>query len=202
MSATKNLDISLRDVLSEIRSGLADKIRAKYQIELNKIQKTKKLYKFVDKKEKLELELKELETRYYSQREYLRAKISEAQSAIDLVDGVSEEEAQYEEGVILNLNNVNYRKTKSQLESVRKIIESIEATNYFRFLDVEKNTNTMYSLAITAKEKRNIIMSIQSRDWRSLGIELPQLPYFEKFDIEEGEIKLPATLQIEGKKED
>jgi len=197
--SNKNLDTALREVLSEIRQGLAEKVKALFQTELNKVQKSKKLNRLVEKKERLQKERSDLERKYFNDREFLDAKICEAQSAIDIVDGVSEESPEGDADVILDVNKIGYRPTKSQIETAKNIEKSPEAKNYFKFLDVEKNTNTMYSLAITAKEKRNIIFSIQSRDWRSLGIEVPQLPYFEKFDIKDGEIKVPKTPQIEAK---
>lgn len=199
MATNRTLDRALGEVLSEIRKGLADKIKKAVNEKIESIRKTKGLNKLIDRKNQIKAEISELNENYYKQKRELENKERQMEMEIEKLDVISNEQADETSDVILGLIGCGYRPTISQLQAAKIISKTLEAKNYFNFLQVEKNTMMMYDLAITAKEKRGIIISIQTRDWRSLGIEIPQLPFMEKFEIENGAIKVPDQKLISGK---
>jgi len=200
MASNTTLDKALGEVLSEIRRGLADKIKKALHEKIESLRKTKGLNKLIDQRNNIKEDLVKLQDNYYKQQRELENKKHQLEIEIEKLDIVSDEEADDNSEIILDLIGRAYHTTKSELQAAKIISKTVEAKNYFNFLQVEKNTMMMYNLAVTAKEKRGIIISIQTRDWRSLGIDIPQLPYMEKFDIENGEIKVPDRLLIEASK--
>jgi hypothetical protein len=194
-----NLDRTLGEVLSEIRAGLADKIREAINSEIESIRKSKGFHKLIEKKNKIKEAKEALKEKFYRQERELDNQERQLQLEIDRTDAISDEKPDNEQDIVLALIGHNYRPTVSQLQGAKKIAKSSETKNYLNFLKIEKNTQTIYNLAVTAKEKRNIIFSLQSRDWRSLGLDIPQLPHFEKFEIENGQIIVPTKPLLQAK---
>lgn len=194
-----NLDRTLGEVLSDIRSGLADKIKEAINSEIESIRKSKGFHKLIEKKEKIIQAREALKEKFYKQDRELENQERQLFLEIDKLDSISDEKPDYEQDIVLGLIGRTYRPTVSQLQGAKKIAKSTETKNYLNFLKIEKNTQMMYNLAITAKEKRNIIFNLQARDWRSLGLEIPQLPHFEKFEIEDGIIKVPDKPLLQAK---
>lgn len=180
------LDYTLGDVLNEIRRGLAVKLRLIVNKELSKVNRQKGLDRLMKKREDLEslIHTSSVEIRKINQE------IQEKEGVIR--DILTDDESSL-------MNAISISTTQSSLEAIRASLTSVEARNYLNFKKIENNTQTMFRLAITQKEKRGIIISLQQRDWRCLGIELPQLPHFEQFTIENGEIAVPKMELLESK---
>lgn len=196
MSNNKNIDRALLDVLSEIRCGLTDKIKKAIEKEILSIRKAKGFQGIIRKKQQLESAKEDLEIEFRKRNDKIGIEILTLKRELERLDGISETRGDEETEDILIITK-HYNPTISEVEASAIISKTTDAQNYFNFLKLEKNIQTMYNLAITAKEKRSIILSVQSRDWRSLGIEIPQLPYLDKFDIEDGKIKIPDKLLLE-----
>jgi hypothetical protein len=192
MANDKSLNGILYEILSEIRRDLTAKVKEVLNNEIENVRKAKGLDKLIKRKEELKKQALMIENEIKS----LKKCIEEKDGYFHDKEKLSEQEIE-----ILNStgNNLYGGISKSCVTAVIKIIKSTEVLNYLNFLKVEKNTERMFSLAVSAKEKRNVIFSLQSRDWRSLGIDLPQLPYLEKFEVENGIIKVPDKLMIGGK---
>lgn len=185
--ANNNLERALDEALREIRRKLADKVRSRIETELAKVNKAKGLDKLMKRQQELHvLKAKVVEDIYAIERE-----IKEKEGVI--IDALTEDER----SVIDTYRG--YGATSSVLDAVRRSLVTTDALNYLNFLKIEKNTQTMFSLAINQKEKRNIIFSLQSRNWKSLGIDMPQAPYLNEFKVENGIIQVPETVLIENK---
>lgn len=198
MANNRSLDRALGETLSDIRTSLADKLKKLLDKHTDDIRKEEGLHKLIERKEELENRKAEEREAHHKREDLLEEQIRSLEREIEDKDGfttiaaLSEEECR-----LINVVNDQYHKTRSQVKAVKRALNANEARNYLNFLKLEANTRTTYDMAITAKEKRNIIFSIQSRDWRSLGVEVPQLPHFERFEITDGEIKLPSQALLE-----
>jgi hypothetical protein len=203
MANNKSLDRALGETLSDIRTSLADKLRKLLEKNTEDIRKEEGLLKLIKKKDELENLKAEERDAHYKRERVLDEQINALEREIDTRDGFTTKEKEAlseEECKLIDVVNNGYHKAKSQIKAMKKALNTSEARNYLNFLKLETNTRTMYDLAITAKEKRNIIFSIQTRDWRSVGVEIPQLPHLERFEIQDGEIKLPTQLLLESSK--
>jgi hypothetical protein len=198
--STSNLDRTLGEVLSEIRAGLADKIRKATNEEIDIIRKAKGFHKLIEKKDKISKTISETKEKHYKHIRELENQEKQMELEIENLDKISDEELDFDSKTVYDLIRSYGRATISEFQAAKKMSKSTEAKNYFNFLNIERNTQTMYNLAVSAKEKRNMILSIQSRDWRSIGIDIPQLPHFEKFQIEDGQIIVPTRPLIEAGK--
>jgi hypothetical protein len=200
MSNSRTLDRALGEVLSEIRSGLAGKIKEATHKEIEDIRKSKGLHKLIEKQEQIRKVKEELYNKYLKEKAELENEYDQLEFEINKRDHqICTDKIDDEQNVILQLVNCSYRPTTSQLSATKKISKTVHFRNYRNFLDIEKNTMMMYDLAVTSKEKRNIILSIQTRDWRSLGVDIPQLPFLEKFEIDNGIIKVPEQPLLQAK---
>lgn len=186
--------------MSEIRTGLADKIRKATNTEIDNIRKAKGFHKLIEKKDKINKTIAETKEKHYKYVRELENQEKQMELEIENLDKISGEELDFDSKTVYDLISSYGRATISEFQAAKKISKSTEAKNYLNFLDIEKSTQTMYNLAVTAKEKRSIILSLQSRDWRSIGIDIPQLPHFEKFQIEDGQIVVPTRPLLEAGK--
>lgn len=198
--STSNLDRTLGEVLTEIREGLADKIKNALYDEIDKIRKAKGFHKLIERQNKIRVTIEDLRQKHSKQIRELENQEQQLELEIENLDKISSEEIDSNSRTVLQTIQTYGSPTISQLEGAKRISKSLEAKNYFNFLEIEKNTRTMYNLAVSAKEKRNMILSLQSRDWRSIGIDIPQLPHFEKFQIEDGQIIVPTKPLLEAGK--
>lgn len=185
---SNTLEKTLHSVLHEISNGLAKKVKSAIERELVKVNKAKGLDKLMTKRDELE-----------ALRKKVDYDLTVIYKDISEREGTYRDELSEEEVSILNAICSYHERTKSRVEAVRKSLKSPEVENFLNFNKVKENTETMFSLAITQKEKRNVIFALQSREWRSLGLEIPQLPHFEKFTIENGMIVVPEVSMIESK---
>jgi hypothetical protein len=200
MSNARTLDRALGEVLSDIRNGLADILKEATTKEIENIRKAKGLHKLIEKQGQIRKAKDELYEKYQKEKAELENQYDQLGYEINKRDcQVVNEKVEHEPDIVLNLVGHSYRPTLSQLIAAKKISKTVEFKNYKNFLDIEKNTLMMYNLAVTSKEKRNIILSIQTRDWRSVGIDIPQLPFLEKFEIENGIIKVPDQPLLQAK---
>jgi len=198
MANNRSLDRALGETLSDIRNSLAEKLRKLLNKLTEDIRKEEGLHKLIQRKEALERQKADERDEYYKKENLLEEQINMLEREIDTKDGFTTKETLTEEECkLIDVTNSNYHKARSQIKAVKEAIDTPEARNYLNFTKLEANTRTIYDLAITAKEKRNIIFSLQTRDWRSLGVEVPQLPHFDRFEIKDGEIKLPTQLLLE-----
>lgn len=179
---------TLHSVLQNINSSLADNVKVAMKKEVIKVNKQRGLDKLTNRLESLRVK-----------KEEIAKEIDNLQKDIREKEGINRDELMEDELTIIQTYCNRYEATKSIVEASRNLIGSTDAVNYLNFLKVKSNTETMFNLAINQKEKRNIILSLQARDWRSLGIDLPQLPFFEKFTIEDGIINVPSLKMISSK---
>lgn len=190
MSTQKDLNSTLNEIISEIGSGLSWKLRVLFDKTSDEVKKTNGLSSLIKRRDRLKDKL-----------ESVRAELRQTKDEIRETDGRSSmDEVGDDEVMLLNYCNVsNYDITKSKATAIKNIMHTPEAKNLINWNKVKENTMRVYNLAVTLKEKRSVILSLQSRDWRSLGIELPSLPHFEKFDIADGVIKVPSLKMLETK---
>ena len=189
--------------MSDIRNSLADKLRRLLEKNTDDIRKEEGLLKLIKQKDVQENLKAEERDAHYKRERILEDQINALEREIDTKDGFTTKEKEAlteEECKLIDVVNSEYHKAKSQIKAMKKALNTNEARNYLNFLKLEINTRTMYDLAITAKEKRNIIFVLQSRDWRSLGVDVPQLPHLDRFEIKDGEIQLPTQLLLESSK--
>jgi len=198
--STSNLDRTLNSVLDEIRDGLADRVKQAFKNIVNEVRKADGLQALTKKKEELEEKKMKIAKEYDDKLRRVGNEIDLIRTEIDQKDGFNAEEmTTYETDLFRTATTKYCNPTKSEAKSAKRLIKQTEGQNYLNFLKIEKNTRMMYNLAVTAKEKRNIIFNLQARDWRSLGVEIPQLPHFEKFEIEDGIIKVPDKPLLQAK---
>ena len=92
-----------------------------------------------------------------------------------------------------NMNE--YYTKKSELKIAAELKKTTADKNYNAWRKILEQTKNLYSLAITAKQKQEIIINLQqSVDWRELGIELPNLFEINKVEINKWVIILNNAL--------
>jgi len=85
-------------------------------------------------------------------------------------------------------SDISEFKYKALLELEKKPI----LQNYLLFKEIWEDTRNIFNLAVTDKERRNIIITFQDKNWSELGINLPTKSLYKNFNIENGEIVYKA----------
>lgn len=66
-----------------------------------------------------------------------------------------------------------YEQYTSEEYAYKALIGTKEYNNYKAWLEIKKGFEYTINLAISPTEQRNLIIQLQSYDWRSLGIDMP-----------------------------
>lgn len=210
--ANKQLEQVLDEILREIRNNLKEDLTKKVKVAQEKIRKKRGLGRLIAKQErlgeaykKLSEELRVIKQEYDKkfdkanrEKEAVAVLISDADEYgnMNVFDGRKNSEALRSISRAIHIDS-----RQSFLDAVIEVSETNEFLNYIDFQKLDRGTRNMFSLAVSAKEKRGIILGIQTRNWRSLGISLPALPHLDKFDIKDGRIMLPTKPMLPSPKE-
>lgn len=184
MTNEKNLTTIFNGLLAGIHSALSDKLTQRFKEVLDEKKRKTGVRKLMEQKGVLEVKLNELKTQ-----------ISELDRKIEDEDRRVRDEAISPEisNLLSRVGVYQYDKTVCKVAAAEQLLNSPEYTNLQNFIAIKKNAENMYGLAVSAKERRSIILTVQSKNWRSLGIQVPELPLLEEFKIQKGEIILPEA---------
>lgn len=187
----------MRRTLETIKYELVEKIKKELKIAFSKIvkeevvrlQKLEGLNELLNKKGKLE-----------KTSEKIEKEIEEIDNQIGKVDGrlTRSEENEASDSLQKHLNWADLRSaygfTRLQLKAMQNLLNTQEAKNLEGFDKLVENLDHMFDLAVTQKEKRAMLVTFINKDWNSLGVELPQIPYLEQTKIKDGKIVVPTNL--------
>ena len=180
-----SLDRVLSTVTNQIYADLKDQVTKVYFDELEKVRKKSGLNKLLDKIHAVENEIKKLED--------LRSNLN---SELTHKEGTSRKKLSDEVNKFAQSIGRYGAVSDSGYEAMMNAYKSTPAQNLIAYEKLRLNTVNMYNLAVSTKEKRNVILELQKRDWRSIGVDIPELPHFEAFQITDGKIKLPNLLSL------
>lgn len=179
------MDRVLTSVCDSIRNSLAEKARKLYKDKTDSIRDASGLKDLIKKRKDIDNSIKLLQKKY-----------NQVCKDISCKDGAYYDVLDQELKDISIATGKGYGWTQMEVKALKAIKDSKEAVNLMNFQKLERNTRNMYNLACTQKEKRAIIFQLQKRDWRSIGVDIPELPYFEEFKIEGGKIVMPALKSL------
>ena len=181
------------DIFSQIFGQMFEVIEPEFQAVLRESQdkwlKKSNMAQLQKQKEQLE-----------AQREKIKTQIDDLKNKISMKD---QKISSYDARItpeIKALGIPSHDINESILNAYITAAKTKAGKNYAALKRLKQETWKMYSLAISAKEKRSIILRLQSYDWRQLGIDLPTANIFEGLSIEKGELKLPdmPALMVPG----
>ena len=187
------LDENIRDISNALKLKATDKY-----IELSKWKIfSNKAIKLSEKKIRLERELEECITEMNNTQPTVSTYhldtwdwhiSNEADNIITSISFSSE----YKNKSWYNSNTI-FKTEELILESMIKTKEIISIQN---FEVIAKQTRTIFNMAASNKEARNILLTFQSKNWNALGIELPALNPLANFDISaDGTINMKALAK-------
>lgn len=218
--AKKELKDVLQRTLDSIRCDLRRQAEDYFEQEIEKVQEEKglkelvakraalkkKITKHLDKTQKsiseLRDEMQKIERKHSRYKEKVLVEINEVDDEINSVDEeVSSSDLSEELQAVIYWKH--HSRTTSTVEAAKRVLNSDVGQNYFNFLDLYRSTKSMFELAVSPKEQRGIILELQNRDWYSIGVKVPELPHFNKFDIQDGKLHIasaPALPQVPDEK--
>ncbi len=89
----------------------------------------------------------------------------------------------------------SYSARKSDVEVAKVIYKTKEIMNITAFDTIEAQIRNQFNLAITNKQKQQVIFNLQTTiDWKSLGINLPNMFEAAKVEIKNGAIIIDNAL--------
>lgn len=93
------------------------------------------------------------------------------------------------------MNSHYYSCTKSDVAVAKAIHKTTEVSNLIAFKTIEAQIRNQFNLAITNKQKQQVIFNLQTTiDWKSLGINLPNMFEAAKVEIKNGTIIIDNAL--------
>jgi predicted nuclease with TOPRIM domain len=187
MPRPDELQMALNDVLKTIQDGLKKNYSPVFSSEYQKILKKAGLDK---KREEIEY-LEEEEEKIREKLKIARQELSQLDGRIYRQELFSGEEKQNLNYLLDFLpNNAGADMTNLKGKAVEQTSDCIEAKNIIAYKLLERDVLRTYRLAVTKKEKRAIILQLQTRDWTSIGIDLPDFSHFQDFKVVDGTISL------------
>lgn len=192
--STKQFDQLLTSTLTEIDNKIKGNLVTVINKEADKVRKESNYSKLISKKEKLTEELRLLEIEINSKDWELDYSNSYHCTKDKWPEDINE---QFKNKCPNSIRYLQFSPQRSwhvsEWQAFLNIQEgSIELKNYEQFQSLSKQYREIYSLAITPKEKRQILMQLRSLNWRELGIDMPTL--MADFSIESGMIKSQLLL--------
>jgi uncharacterized protein (UPF0335 family) len=194
MSKKDDLDLCLERVLNVIVSGLKKPLTALFDEEWQKVVKEVGLEEKTKKIESKKAEIKKLQEEVKD----LEAELSLFDGDIYKIERIQDDQPKEieESGGILWEYIDSYGLTKTKQQAIFNIINSQHAKNVLNFEKIKKDLYNTWSLCVSKKERRGIIIQLQNRDWSQLGIDLPDFAYFSEFKIENGGFSLPRNRSL------
>ncbi len=172
-----NITSLLQDWLRVIKQQLFSKFQKLFDEELNKIHKSNpELTNLNSELEKASLEKESLENerdRIYKLYEEIKSKIRDKDKELDSIKSkINSIYPRVQSNKLLDLVTITYKNTSHQ-EALDKIIWTEEVNNIQALEAIEMKFNQLMALAITPKEKRDVVLQFYSIDWDSLWVVLP-----------------------------
>lgn len=187
----KQVQTLFKRVTSEITASLSDQVTKLVEQEVRDHSSKNKMWEIQNKIDEKKMQLKDIQKEINTleqQKESLDPEIiinnEEEYNTYLKIPGVYSTRGYYSD----------YGKIKESLVTAAKSVLSSKAyQNYKTWLDIRNQYDYAMSLASWIKEKRNIIMKLQSYDWHSLGIDIPaSFMQFKDIDISNGIISIKA----------
>lgn len=179
-----DLETILKDNIEKITTLLQEKAKKQFYEETLNFRKKTDLIKLEEKKEKINKQKQELEQKINGLDEELykiENKISNLQTYID--EKFLNEDIK---NIYKKINNTSYVSKLSEFEkeAIEKLQNENSIKNLILFKDIAEDTLNIFKLAVDDKERRNIILTFQSKNWEELGINLPTKAYYKNFNIQ------------------
>lgn len=179
-----DLETILKDNIEKITKLLQEKAKKQFDEETLNYRKKTDLIKLEEKKEKINKQKQELEQKINELDEELyktENKITNLQTYID--EKFLDENIK---NIYKKINNTSYvnRLSEFEKEALEKLENENSIKNLLLFKDIAEDTLNIFKLAVDDKERRNIILTFQSKNWEELWINLPTKAYYKNFDIQ------------------
>ncbi len=142
-----------------------------------------KKQKLLEEKEKIEKSLNDIEDEIFENKR----KIEEFQNKI--------ERKNIPENILNAYDKIktwySYDKvTEFDYEAMKQLVNNKEILNIQVFKEIKEDTLNIFKLAVDDKERRNIVLTFQDKNWSDLGVKLPTQSLYKDFNVVDWKITM------------